>query len=360
MSDAPATIEPTLAPSRLHHPRLLWIARCLVAVVVAVAGACSLGYILGPEHFWLLAEVQYLPFPFLLVPALVAVALSWALAGPWRVAAMAALAMILTIMMGFQFHTGDAGTHRIRVMTYNVKGYLARRQPAGFAPIAREIALQNPDILVLQDATDLADLEEKSPGAARAIFGELHAYFNEEYVVASRFPMRECMARHVAILERHHSHVRCIVAAPGVELEVMTAHFMTPRFALNAARGAEPHALDEWRQNLRERTLQAEALADDVRSSRRPVILAGDLNAPETSLVVRALLATGLRGAFSSAGKGYGYTWGHSLRPGISFLRIDHILVGAELAVSECFVGGDEASPHRPVVTDLYLKRNRG
>jgi endonuclease/exonuclease/phosphatase (EEP) superfamily protein YafD len=84
--------------------------------------------------------------------------------------------------------------------------------------------------------------------------------------------------------------------------------------------------------------------------------VAGDLNAPDSSVVVRSLLDTGLRDAFATAGMGYGYTWGHTLRPGVSFLRLDHILVGPEFGVADCFVGGAQASAHRPVIADLFLR----
>ena len=63
----------------------------------------------------------------------------------------------------------------------------------------------------------------------------------------------------------------------------------------------------------------------------------------------------GFRDAFSSAGWGYGFTHGHSLRPHFSTTRIDHILVSHELGVADCFVGGKEGSDHRPVIADLWI-----
>jgi vancomycin resistance protein VanJ len=335
-------------------------ARCVVALIVAGSVVCAVGYTLGPERFGPLAQAQYLPYPIFLAPALAAVAISFMLGRAWRVASTLGLALVATIVMGFEFHTGDAGTGRIRMMTYNVKGYLALDRPAGFALIAREIALHDADVLVLQDAWDLAEMEKRSPGASRAIFGRQHVFSYGEYVVASRYPLRECKPRQISLRERAHSYVHCIVEARGVEVDVVTAHFMSPRPALNAARETHFQADDEWSRNLALRMTQAEALAGFMRASRRPAILAGDLNAPESSIVVRTLLATGLRDAFSTAGKGYGYSWGHSLRPGISFLRIDHILVSPEIGVVECFVGGEQASPHRPVIADLYLNRRPG
>ena len=72
------------------------------------------------------------------------------------------------------------------------------------------------------------------------------------------------------------------------------------------------------------------------------------------------LLAAGPRDGFSTAGKGYGYTWGHSLQPGISFLRIDHILVSAEIGAGNCFVGSGRVSLHRPLIADTSLNRQPG
>jgi endonuclease/exonuclease/phosphatase (EEP) superfamily protein YafD len=94
-----------------------------------------------------------------------------------------------------------------------------------------------------------------------------------------------------------------------------------------------------------------------VSAAKRPVVLMGDLNAPEHSPVVGHLLSTGLRDAFSAAGVGYGYTHGHSLRPHISFVRIDHVLVSPRFGVADTYVGGKDASEHRPVITDLWLQR---
>jgi endonuclease/exonuclease/phosphatase (EEP) superfamily protein YafD len=70
------------------------------------------------------------------------------------------------------------------------------------------------------------------------------------------------------------------------------------------------------------------------------------------------LLAAGMRDAFTSAGVGYGYTVGHALRPGVSLLRLDHLLVSADIGVAQCFAGSAAASEHRPVVADLWLRRH--
>lgn len=76
-------------------------------------------------------------------------------------------------------------------------------------------------------------------------------------------------------------------------------------------------------------------------------------------MVVQGLLDTGLRNAFSTSGTGFGYTYGHSLWPGISFVGIDHVLVSLEIGIADCFVGGERGSTHRPVIADLAMVTNR-
>jgi hypothetical protein len=103
----------------------------------------SIGYRLGPERFWSLALALYLPYPVHLLPALGGILISFALGG-------LALARLLGLRCavagdGLELHAGDAaqGRRPVRVLTYNVKAYLAstarrlraarRRRSAGTA-----------------------------------------------------------------------------------------------------------------------------------------------------------------------------------------------------------------------------------
>ena len=70
---------------------------------------------------------------------------------------------------------------------------------------------------------------------------------------------------------------------------------------------------------------------------------------------MQALFAIGLRDAFATAGRGWGHTYGHRMRPRFSFLRIDHVLVSDDVEVVRAFTGGKDASDHRPVIADLRL-----
>jgi endonuclease/exonuclease/phosphatase (EEP) superfamily protein YafD len=332
------------------------LARGVVVLVAAATVGLVAGYAVGPEHFWLLALAQYVPYPAFLLTTLVALALSWRIGRAFRLAAFVSLVLVCTRVAGLEFGRSEAGSGPIRLMTYNIKDYNIEGQAGGLEEIGREIDRHDPDIVVLQDARSLAG--EDSPADVLKVLGFYRWKFSfGQYVVASRFPLQDCARGDIPFRLRPHTYVRCVVIAHGTEFELATTHFITPRSALAAIRANPLGAIGEWKENVADRMAQAEKLAWDLRPHQRPLIVAGDFNAPDTSLVVRRFFEIGLRDAFAVGGFGYGYTWGHSLRFGLPFLRIDHILVGTEIGVANCFVGGTRGSEHRPVIADLYVTR---
>ena len=328
----------------------------IIAVALTVFLVCA-AFKIGPEQWWALAFLQYVPYYLFLVPALIAFAVSMKLSAKWRLISSSTVALVLTLIMGLSLGMGDVGSEGIRVMTYNVKDYIALDSPEGLAIISEEVARHDPDILMFQDARRLNLTKETDPSALKSLYGDRHVYTFGQYAVASRYPLRNCKPGKISYRDRQHTFVHCIVDTGFTQIDLYTAHFLTPRAGLNAVRHERLSGIDEWEQNVADRMAQARALASAVQTSIRPIILAGDFNAPDHSLVVRTLQSAGVRDAFAAAGVGYGYTYGHSLRPGISFLRIDHIFVSPSIGVQDCFVGGKLASPHRPIVADLILNR---
>jgi endonuclease/exonuclease/phosphatase family metal-dependent hydrolase len=271
----------------------------------------------------------------------------------WRALAVGALGLVLTAVMGLEVHGGDEGSYALRVMTFNAKVHLTRGDSV--ARIAWEVASHDPDVLVMQDAS--FDPNKELPDPIRAALRERQIYLSGQYIVASRYRLRDCRDGDISYPGVAHSYVRCTLLVNDVEVDLVTAHLASPRRGLDAARHEGHEGFGDWQNNLRNRLLQVGKLMRDLAGAQTPLIVAGDLNAPEHSPVVQSLLSVGLRDAFGSAGVGYGYTVGHELRPGLSFLRIDHILVSSNIGVQRCFVGGSEASEHRPVIADLVLRR---
>jgi endonuclease/exonuclease/phosphatase (EEP) superfamily protein YafD len=331
--------------------------RAGVATVAAVTGAVVLAqHLVVSDNAWLELS-RFLPYPMFLLPALAALVVSFWLGRWWLVASLANLALWVTLGMGLQWNGGEAGTERVRVMTYNIKVMSAAQQRANVQALELEVARHDPDVLVMQDAEGLLIGRGEPAGYGVPVFGLAHVYASGQYVVASRFALRDCGTAPMGSGADNHHYLRCVVDARGVELNLFTAHLQSPRAGLNAARREGLDGADDWQRNHANRLQQARALARDLAGSRRPLVLAGDLNAPQSSPVIASLLATGLRDAFTSAGRGYGYSHGHSLRNGFDLLRIDHVLVSPDIGVMACFVGQSDASEHRPVIADLMLRR---
>ena len=337
----------------VHH-----LVRGITALLIASLVGLTLAQQAGPLAPSWLELTRFLPYPALLGPALLALLLACTLGWRWVLASLVTLALVVTLAMGLAWGRPQAGGTPLRLMTYNIKAYKALQRDDGFRELAREVALHQPDILVTQDSHGVSRAQAAALWPGGRAFGMPYQFAADQYIVASRYPLRDCALGRTDDRGQPLGFVRCRVDVDGVVLNLVTTHFESPRSGLNAARREGLEGADDWRQNHAERLGQAQALAHELRglgAGARPLVVAGDLNAPESSPVIRALLGLGLRDAFTSAGRGYGYSYGHAFRLGFSFLRIDHILVSPELGVADAFVGGAQASEHRPVIADLRL-----
>jgi endonuclease/exonuclease/phosphatase (EEP) superfamily protein YafD len=151
-------------------------------------------------------------------------------------------------------------------------------------------------------------------------------------------------------------------------VSLYNVHFKTPRRSLNAFREARrqpwylPKAINSFDNNVTLRLVQATSMLEYLNREPGPVILTGDLNAPDASMVCATLRGAGLHDAFAERGKGYGFTYGHFLLRHrlpwlrVSWMRIDHVMVNSRFVTRSCRAGSGRASDHRPVIADLILK----
>ena len=336
--------------------------RVFVAVLLGATALLTAAQRLGASDAGWLELTRFLPFPVVLAPSLFALLLATRLGRGWTLASLASLALVASVTMGLEWHRGSpagVGAMPIRLMTYNVKATLAAQRPDGMAALAREVARHDPDILVMQDAHDSTGAPAAELLSGGRVFGYPHVHAAGQYIVASRFALHGCVQRPIGPPSDEHRYLRCTVQAGPTALTLVTVHFDSPREGLNAARREGLEGFGEWQRNHDGRLAQARALATDLAPllapGAAPLIVAGDLNAPPSSPVMATLRTAGLRDAFSAAGRGYGYTYGHALRIGFRFLRIDHALVSAAIGVAACTTGGTDASQHRPVIAELRL-----
>ena len=325
--------------------------------MLAAVVLLTLAQRVSPASPWWLELTRYLPYPMLLAPVAAALVASCWLGWRWLLASLATLALVATLTMGLVWNRTEPGTSPFRLMTYNIKGAKAAQRAGGLAELAREIARHDPDIVLIQDAQGMSSGLPGPQTPEALLFAGRERHRVGQYVIASRFALRDCAPGWLPVRGEDVGYLRCTVNVRGVDLTLVSVHFESPRSGLNAARREGIDGIAEWRHNYEDRLDQAQLLARAFADGPRPLVIAGDLNAPQASPVVQTLLATGLRDAFASAGRGYGYSYGQALRVGLPFLRIDHILVSDAIGVAACEVGDGAPSEHRPVVADLWFRR---
>ncbi len=335
-------------------------------IVLTACYGASLAAVTALNHFgadlwWFGALNLYLPQAMWLIPGILLILCSLAIAPRWLWLQTLYVIWVLGPVMGlsWSFHPlyEAPGTAALRLMTCNAK--FGRHD---IKVLIGEIDRQKPDIVLLQDA----------PGSMKSPLG---AYFRKwyarsfgQYVVASRFPLEKVEAREISLPWQKLACLRCQIRLGRQTLTVYNVHFESPRVGLNAFRTARhspwylPKAILRLENNVEDRVAQAAAMRDFIRREEGPVIVAGDLNSPDSSLACKTLRDAGLHDAFDEGGRGYGYTYGHFLLQHrlpwlhISWMRIDHIMLSAQLTARRCWTGTDKASEHRPVIADLVLR----
>jgi len=256
-------------------------------------------------------------------------------------------------LMDFRLHVGSSKfldkskSTLLRFMTYNVAG--GKLSPAVFKIIDDE----QPNLILFQESTP--DFLRKF----KLNFPKWRVFDSNDLALASLYDISEFERIELPVVSidswKRPACVRAVVTIKGARFAVYNAHLSTPRSALNSIRNFENGFYNIVNQNLRDRTIQGLALAEIVFKEQLPFVLGGDFNAPVKSMVLTPLFAGGLRNAFNERGFGFGYTKGHDLRLGFSFVRIDHIFFSDGWMPESAHVGGVTGSDHRPLLSDIYL-----
>jgi len=326
------------------------IVSSLVYAYVGIVAAMALIYAIGPERLGVGGVLLFVPQLVFAVPGLVLLPFAVWRARHLTWLLIAALLTVAVPLMGLSWSSPQAAEGLpIRLMTYNVQLLARRNVPA----VLNEILAADPDVLCLQDARD-AKNTRLGPYLQRrnvAMFGQ--------YVLVSKFPIADATVGDISYDGETHTYLRARIDVGGTPVTIFNAHLVTPRDALSPLHSPALWrlALSEIRQNQSQRMRQARQLVEDSRGIAGPLVIAGDLNAPPASLVTRMLTDRGLVDAFSAGGRGYGYTFGHTLLIGRPFLRLDRILASHHLTPVRTWVGGASGSDHRPVIVDMVLAR---
>lgn len=313
---------------------------------IVILSIISTGNALGPERWWWSSFNLYLPQWIWALPGVGLTILSLFKYKRWIWLPLICILWVAGPIMGLRWHwNGNVrGTH-LRVLTYNIKNG-ARDQEA----IARELTEARPDIVLFQE------MSHNVKKTLDPVFSGWNVSTLDQFLVASRYPISNMSLCNRANGRESHLGIRCEIKIGDKVITCYCVHFVSPRNGLSSIRHKLEDGITEWEHNVTDRLVQGRQLSEQVSTEKGPVLIAGDFNSPVQGLTCRSLFDLNMQDAFDAAGKGYGYTYGRFLKPGYSFIRIDHILFNQFWQAENCWAGNDEGSDHRPVIADLYLR----
>jgi vancomycin resistance protein VanJ len=345
---APRSTAPAPAPARSGgasrtRTLLLWLVAGYALSIVALwmwmvrdgdRGWLATLFVFGPR--WICA----LPLPVLTV--LAAIGRRQLL---WPLAATAAIIVfpILGLEVHFAARAGDR--HDLRVMTCNV-------DQDAFRPIslALRIEEEHADIVAVQEVRT-AGRFDWPPG--------WYVVAHDEFMLASRFPImeRDHISRPTNAFEL--AGICYVVKLPNREIQVFNLHLETPRPGLEAVL-SEKTGIDISQVPLLEevvamRAIESARAAKWIAQFPGPKIVLGDFNMPVESVIFRGDWS-GMLDAFSTVGRGFGFTKISEVRGWTYGTRIDHVLFEAPLRCVRCWVVSDVGSDHLPLLADFNFK----
>ena len=341
---AAARVAPARGDVRPSRPRLgrLTIAASWSYVAVLV-GLIVLIAVAG-ERWWPTTFVLFAPrWPVLLPlgvllplavlsrrratlwPLLVATALA---VGPW---------MGFCVPLHLPGRSASPPLLTLRVMTCNVE----RGRAVGLAALIESTA---PDVVLMQ--------ETPGPGVwtSRLLAGPgWHVSYQGGLAIASRLPIVESETRSLAKPAWAGGWIRRFELATSVgPIHVYCVHLETPREGLEAVIRGGRGGIPALRDNMEQRSREADTASRWVAQSSAPFLVAGDFNMPTDSPIYRRYWSSWIN-AFAESGFGLG----HSKFTRWFGIRIDHILAGPGWRSRRCRVGPAVGSDHRPVIADL-------
>ena len=92
----------------------------------------------------------------------------------------------------------------------------------------------------------------------------------------------------------------------------------------------------------------------------RPLLMVGDFNASWGSRGFRAILSTGLTDAAAARGDPFAFTWSQDLPILPPIIRIDHVLTGGPVTVTEIQTHTGPGSDHRDITATVAIASVRG
>jgi endonuclease/exonuclease/phosphatase (EEP) superfamily protein YafD len=243
-------------------------------------------------------------------------------------AAVFLFACTLAWVMPGHIPTPPQGESSLRLASANV--LMIHRDPDR---VITDLVAQHPDLIVLQEIShEWADAIERSAALApwphRMIYAQLGSF---GVAVLSKVPLTMTVEDLAGV-----PMAKVALTMDGQRIDVYNVHTLPPRSGEYTAIWSEQMAI----------------LADRVRTSPVPVILAGDFNATRHHPSYTRLTQSGLYDAHARVGRASAKTWPNGIFP-VPSLRLDHVLVSDGITVHDVREGPANGSDHKPLFVDL-------
>jgi vancomycin resistance protein VanJ len=296
------------------------------------------------EHHWLATILAYIPQHLYGLPTLLL--LLWAIGKKSLlgvVANLIVLAGFLLTYMGFNIPVSTPASNpsssntNLRFVTYNLHQDNLH-QPGSTIATLKGL---NPDIAVLQESRDV----NRMLNDLRAAFPNFSIRHEGELTTISRFPIRA--SKTYRLPKNRRPLLEVTLDVNGQPVRILNMHYPTLDFQGLASRNT--NTSDRINKNALLRLGMTKILLE-LEDSKTPLLIAGDFNTTPRGAMYSSL-RNKYQNAFEQAGWGFGFTYNSRL----PVIRIDHVWFNSRLRATRAFAVNDQASDHRPFVTDLAL-----
>ncbi len=249
----------------------------------------------------------------------------------------------------------------IKLMSYNVKGFINDAGQSSNIEMKEFIEEQRPDIICFQEFAENRMKEDDEPEILQkyyrskvrelAIFSRYKILDSSENLVRSDFDSGSGFWADILVgsdtLRLYNIHLHSTAITRTDNDYISNMEFLSDTLSEDIFKGM----LSRFKNTSIGRASQADSIAYSISQTPHRVIVCGDFNDTPNSYAYRRI-SHGLKDTFQEAGVGYSYTF----RGFLNLLRIDYILVDqpTEVLLYEV-VDTILLSDHLPVTTTLKL-----
>jgi endonuclease/exonuclease/phosphatase (EEP) superfamily protein YafD len=227
--------------------------------------------------------------------------------------------------------------HAPSIRLFDANDYDDNPSMAGYA---KEIKAYKPQLLTMEEAITPDATQLQAAGALADLPYRLQVkrFDPKAFLIASKYPLS---GDNVVYYDYLPLIVQTTVHLPSGTFSLWVVHTNAPI----------PGSYVQWKQSL---AYVAKLVA--ARGVSR-LLVVGDFNATWNNKEFRSILDAGLTDGAAARGHAFAMTWSQKLGPIPPLARIDHVLTGTGVEVTEIVTGHGPGSDHRDEMATVAVRR---